>query len=88
MSERADLQARLLSAIAEWDAERAPDVGADTPLISSGRLDSFNLVRLVLWVEEEIGSPVDATAIDLAVDWDTVELIAEFVARRRATNGR
>jgi acyl carrier protein len=80
------LRHELHSTIAEWDENGA--VADDTPLISSGRLDSFNLLRLVLWVEEKIGQPVDATQIDLAAEWDTVEQIVAFVARHRAANGR
>ena len=80
------LRHELHSTIAEWDENGG--VADDTPLISSGRLDSFNLLRLVLWVEEKIGQPVDATRIDLAAEWDTVEQIVAFVARHRAANGR
>ena len=82
------LRHELHSAIAEWDQSGSGRVADDTPLISSGRLDSFNLLRLVLWVEDEIGQPGDATRIDLAVEWDTVEQIVAFVARHRAANGR
>lgn len=83
-----ELRDELLSAIADWDQSGGDGMADDTPLISSGRLDSFNLLRLVLWVEDEIGQPVDATRIDLAAEWDTVDQIVAFVARHRATNGR
>jgi len=82
------LRDSLLAAIADWDQSGGVNLAGDTPLISSGRLDSFNLLRLVLWVEEELGRPVDATRIDLAAEWDTVDQIVGFVARHRATNGR
>jgi acyl carrier protein len=84
----AALRQELRSAIADWDQSGGGGVGDDTPLISSGRLDSFNLLRLVLWIEGEIGQPVDATSIDLAAEWDTVDQIVEFVARHRAANSR
>ena len=82
------LRHELRSAIANWDPSGGAGLSDDTPLISSGRLDSFNLLRLVLWVEDEIGRPVDATRIDLAAEWDTVDRIVAFVARQRAANGR
>ena len=82
------LRDELLAAVADWDQNGGAGLREDTPLISSGRLDSFNLLRLVLWVEEELGQPLDATRIDLAADWDTVDQIVAFVARHRATNGR
>lgn len=81
------LRNELRSAIAGWDQSGGVGLSDDTPLISSGRLDSFNLLRLVLWVEDEVGQPVDATRIDLAVEWDTVDRIVAFVARQRAANG-
>jgi len=80
------LRHELHSTIADWDENGG--VADDTPLISSGRLDSFNLLRLVLWVEEKIGQPVDATRIDLATEWNTVDQIVAFVAHHRAANGR
>jgi acyl carrier protein len=73
----------LRLAIADWDHGLGDAVADDTPLISSGRLDSFNLLRLLLWVESEIGHPVDATQIDLASEWDTVDRIVGFVERNQ-----
>jgi acyl carrier protein len=81
------LRDELRTAISNWDLGADP-VADDTPLISSARLDSFNLVRLLLWVEGEIGRSVDATQIDLAVDWDTVEQIVTYVELQRATDER
>jgi acyl carrier protein len=79
------LRDELRSEMSGWDHRLAETVADDTPLISSGHLDSFNLVRLLLWVEGEIGRPIDATKLDLATEWDTVDLIVMFVERQRAT---
>ena len=87
MTNRA-LRDELLAAVADWDSSGGAGLADDTPLISSGRLDSFDLLRLVLWVEEELGQPIDATRIDLAAEWDTVDRIVAFVAHRRTTSGR
>jgi acyl carrier protein len=87
VSERT-LRDDLRSVISDWDDRPGDPVTDDTPLISSGRLDSFNLVRLLQWVEDEIGRPVDATQIDLVAEWDTVERIVTFVERHKARNER
>jgi len=55
-------------------------------LIKSGLLDSLALFNLALWVEAEIGAPIDLATIELAECWDTAAAIAVFIAaeRRRA----
>jgi acyl carrier protein len=74
----------LIAAIAEWDPLSAGLVRRDTPLITSDRLDSLNLVRLMLWIEEKVRSEIDITTIDIARQWDTVDAIVEFVEQARA----
>lgn len=56
-----------------------PDHGDHTPLISSGLLGSLHLLELALLLEEEVGSPLDLTTLDLPKDWDTVDAILNFV---------
>jgi acyl carrier protein len=82
------LRADLRSAIADWDPALGSSVADDTPLISSGRLDSFNLLRLLLWLEDELDRPIDATQIDVASEWDTVDRIVTFVEQHRAAPER
>jgi acyl carrier protein len=77
------LHDELIAAIAEWDQSGDTDVHPETPLISSARLDSLQLVKLLLWIEEKAGRPIDATVIDMAVEWDTVDAIVAFVERNR-----
>jgi hypothetical protein len=68
------------------------EVGSDeplcdeTPLVSSGLLDSLALFRVALWVEAQIGNPVDPSTFDLAREWDSIEAILEFIDR--AATGR
>jgi acyl carrier protein len=69
----------LLAAIGEWDDALAHGLDATTPLFSSGRLDSLNVFRILLWVEAELGQPVDATKLDIAAEWDTVDRIVSYV---------
>jgi acyl carrier protein len=60
-------------------------VDDDTSLVRSGLLDSHALFRMVLWVEEQTGQPLDPTTMSIADELDTVEGVLRFVeARRRA----
>ena len=71
----------LIASIAEWDQGLEGVVGRDTPLITSARLDSLQLLKLLLWIEEKAGREIDATVVDLAVEWNTVDAIVAFVER-------
>ena len=54
----------------------------DTPLRTSGLIDSLGVLRLVSFVEEKFGVEVDA--YDAGVqNFDTVNLIAAFLERKR-----
>jgi len=61
------------------------DVGRisdETPLFSSGMVDSFALVKLIVWIEDRTGirvNPLDVTLENL----DTVDRMLAYVARRR-----
>jgi len=74
----------LIAAFATWNPNLARDVTRDTPLLSSGRLDSVALFQLLLWIEGRIGRPIDVTAIDMPSQWDTVDMIIAFVEREKA----
>jgi acyl carrier protein len=58
-------------------------VDPDSSLIRSGLLDSLALFQLSLWIEGEVGAPIDPDEIDLAEEWDTPNDIARFIATRR-----
>jgi len=75
----------LMAAMATWSPALTQDVGRDTPLLTSGRLDSAAVFQLVLWLEQRIGHPIDVTRIDMPARWDTVDDIVAFMeAERRA----
>ncbi len=75
------LHDRLTAAITSWNLPLDAPLTRLTPLISSGRLDSLGLFRLLTWVEDALGHPVDATTIDMAVEWDTIDAVVAFVER-------
>lgn len=54
----------------------------DEPLMSSGLIDSFGLVDLTLFLEQEFGAVIDPSEIS-ADTADTVAQIANLVAQRR-----
>ena len=58
----------------------------ETPLISSGLLDSLALFRVALWVEAQIGNPVNPSSFNVAEEWDSIQLILAFIDR--AASGR
>ncbi len=75
-------QNELLALITSWDVTLCAELNADTPLIGSGLFDSLALFNLVLWIEAQIGAPIDPTALDLAKEWDTVNDILQFIERQ------
>ena len=52
------------------------------PLISSGLLDSFNLVDLALIIEEEYGVRIEDFELN-ADTFDTIEELTQLVAERK-----
>ncbi len=79
------LYEELMNTIGEWNIPMEGGLSRTTPLISSGRLDSLALFRLMVWIEQKIGRPVDATAIDIATEWDTVDCVVAFIERETGT---
>lgn len=56
--------------------------GLDQPLISSGIIDSFALVELSVFIEEELGARIPDPDMTVA-NFDTVRLAAATVGRFR-----
>ena len=52
------------------------------PLISSGLLDSFNLVDLALLIEDEFGVRIEDFELN-ADTFDTLEELAQLIAERQ-----
>ena len=73
----ADLRRVILSASPELT-----DLASRAPLISSGLLESTALLSVALWVEDQVGAPVELGEVDLTEEWDTLEGIVSFVERR------
>jgi len=79
--DRAALRRDLHRLIAECAADLAGDLADDCPLISSGIVESATLLGVAVWVEAQVGSEVDITGFDLAVEWDSIGGILDFVER-------
>jgi acyl carrier protein len=58
-------------------------VAVDTPLFSTGIIDSFGVLELIAFLDETFGVDIDPARHDLA-DLDTVGKIAILVAALRA----
>jgi acyl carrier protein len=66
-----------------------PDIDLDTPLMDSGVLDSFHVVELLSFVEEELGlrlNPSDVTHDDLRNARAVVALIERLRPPRNPTD--
>lgn len=77
------LRDRLVDLLEEGNPDPSLRLKDDTPLISSGRIDSLALFRLVQWVERETDAKLDLTNVDLPKEWDTIADILDFVGRHR-----
>jgi acyl carrier protein len=77
------LRQQLVELIRSWDLDLDGDVGDDTTLITSGVFDSQALFNLALWVEEQIGSPVDPASFDMVEEWNTIAGVVHYVERRQ-----
>jgi len=78
------LRDELFALIRSWDLSFGEELRDDTSLIRGGVLDSLSLWNLVLWVEKQVGAPVDPASFDLPEEWDTIASLVRFVERRRA----
>ena len=54
----------------------------DTALFTSNRLDSFSLVELILFVEEEMNTKIDPEDVRIE-NFDSVNQILQFAASRK-----
>jgi acyl carrier protein len=63
---------------------KQPDrsIPSQEAIISSGLIDSFSLVDLALFVEDNFGVRIDDTELN-ADTFDSLEALAELIARRR-----
>jgi acyl carrier protein len=64
-----------------WAASR-PDLDPDESLISSGVLDSLALLRLIAFLEEQMGVTVEDSEV-IPENFETVNEIKGFIERKR-----
>jgi len=83
-AERMALRDELRRLILEFAPEREAALADDTPLITSGIMESITLLNVALWVETKVGSEVEITSFDLAAEWDSVSDILTFIERHQA----
>jgi acyl carrier protein len=57
-------------------------IAADEPLISSGLIDSFSLVDVALFVEDNFGVQIDDTELN-ADTFDTLDALADLILERQ-----
>ncbi len=72
-------RAQLRQLLAEWGVEAALLEGDQHSLIQSGALDSAGLFNLSLWIESQVGRPIDPGSIDVLQAWDRIETILAFL---------
>ena len=60
------------------------DVDPTTPLFSSGRIDSFALVKLITYIEDRCSFRVSAADVNLD-NLDSIERILAYVGRAAAS---
>lgn len=73
----------VIALIESWNLTMPKNWDGDTSLVRSGVIDSLALYQLILWIEEQVGKPVDPTKFDLASELDTVTGITRFVEKNR-----
>jgi acyl carrier protein len=77
----------LVSKLAQYIATeflKQPDrlIGADDPLLSSGLIDSFHLVDLALFVEDNFGVHIDDSELN-AGTFDSLSQLAALIQSRK-----
>ena len=77
------LREALVRLLEENVDNNSADFLPDEPLITSGRINSLILVQLTLWIEEQVGAPLDFTRVELPKAWDTIDRIVAFVEKIR-----
>lgn len=85
--DRATLREQLMALIAESTRHEHGAIDDDTPLLSSGMVESVGLLDVALWVEARIDATVEITSFDLTAEWDTVAQILDFVERHHRRDG-
>ena len=86
--DRAGLRRDLHALIAECAPDLVGDLPDDSPLITSGVVESGALLSVALWVEGQLGDEIDITSFDLVAEWDSIGGILDFVERHAPAAAR
>ncbi|MGA6981201.1 MAG: acyl carrier protein [Candidatus Sulfotelmatobacter sp.] len=73
-SGRSEMMKELTTFIAQKFAKGKTEIHEDTPLVSSGLIDSFALIEIFLKLQKIVGLSVPASKVE-ATDMDTVRLM-------------
>jgi len=79
-----DLRTDVTTRICDYLAERFPHLGgvaADTPLLSSGAIDSLGILDLMMFLAETYGLPMDDLELTAEL-LETPASLADFVLSR------
>lgn len=74
---------RLLAYLRDELGVDVTDVGPDTPLFSTGIIDSFALVRIIGYLEESCGLEIPAVDVTL----DNLDSVARMLSYAERSNG-
>ncbi len=85
--DRAGLRRDLHALISDCAPDLVGDLPDDSPLITSGVVESAALLSVALWVEGQLGGEIDITSFDLAAEWDSIDGILDFVERHAPAAG-
>jgi acyl carrier protein len=72
---------RLITFIAESIPEVSGEIKPDQSLVKSGLFNSLLLFKLIIWIEGEIGSPLDLAEVDIPNQLDNVDDILAFISK-------
>ncbi len=70
--------------LANISKDKAMELADDAPLLTSGLVDSLGIVRLVVFIEDDLGIKVPLEDITIE-NFETLELLDAYLTTRRGT---
>ena len=83
---RPGLRDDLIRVILGDTPEFVGELTDSTSLIQSGVVDSVRLLDVAVFVEQQVGHPIDLTSIELDRAWDTIPDILGFIDTARQSD--
>lgn len=77
------VRVRLIALLRDSMQQPEALIGDEEPLITSGRLNSVALLDLAMWIERELGRPLEMHRLDLPEVWDSIARILRFLEMHR-----